>query len=215
MDDSIRSPSPVSPRSVSPLDPLREAMRADLKKLLDMEIFDSGVLKNLIRKAKAAQQYLMADALIGQGGDILGEEMGDAPSSSMLVGPSPSFLGGGLGAGLNSETFGAKIIREVFPMLTDLERIKQQSPERLVDAIAAARVNEMHELADQLERRLLGADATKLGTVESGLVSRAGTPMEYGSNVQLGEKVVHPAVRAIADEVNGKSLRELATDPDA
>lgn len=215
MDDSIRSPSAVSPNPPPRLNPLTEAMRADLKKLLDGEIFDSGVLKNLIRKAKAAQQYLMADALMGSGGEILNDDLDSSLGSpgSLLYGGGTSL--GGLGASLNSETFGAKIIREVFPMLADLERVKQQSPEKLVDAIAAANEAGMTDLADMLKERLLGADAAKLGAVEPGLVSRAGTPMEYGSNVQLGSQVTHPAVKAIADEVNGKSLRELATDPDA
>jgi hypothetical protein len=199
--------------------PLHEAMRADLRKILDEGDFTGGMLKNLIRKAKAAQQYMMADGLIAAGGDILNDDL-DQPApgygTGLILGGAPSSP-----FGLNSETFGAKVLREGIAAISEIEKTKRDTPERLVDAIAAAKENGLPDVAAALTRRLLGKEEAERLEAQADpgpVVSVGGQVLEHALNMQPANanQIQHPIVKAYAESITqGASLRELAaTEPE-
>jgi hypothetical protein len=193
---------------------MHEAMRADLKKILEGD-FSGPMLKNLITKAKAASQYLMADSLLSMGGDILNDETSyPAPGNG-----GPVIVDGGFGT---NETMGAKLIREGLAAVAEIEKSKRETPERLVDAIAAAKETGQPEIAEALTRRLLGQqEADRVAEATAALppvVSVSGQVLEHARNMQPAgaSQIKDPTIQTYAQSTTqGASLRELAaTDPD-
>lgn len=72
-----------------------------------------------------------------------------------------------------SETFGSKMVRELSAILPDLMRVQRQSPEQLVLAIAMARREGLTDVADALERQLLGRQTDGTKPVEARSVVKA------------------------------------------
>lgn len=141
--------------------PIKEAFRAELQRVLSGE-FNAGTLKTLIQMAKAAQQFLMAEGLAAQGGEIVSDEDGE-PNAQASYGGGMIYSPAG-GGGLNNETFGAKMLREMITTLPALLLKQNETPEKLVAALAAAREAGLDDIADALKTKLIGGIVAAVGS---------------------------------------------------
>lgn len=79
--------------------------------------------------------------------------------------PPPTYTGPAPRMGMDRETFGAKVLRELVSLVPHLAKTMREDPAQLVQAIAAAKAEGMDEIAAQLEARLLGPTNPSLQAV--------------------------------------------------
>lgn len=113
-----------------------------------------AVARRIETLAKAAQKVLLpanakqAKALMCTTSDLA--QMGDG-------GEDDSMGIGAMGGGYNSETFGARMLREALELFPAMMRQQRRSPTELTLALATARREGMTDVAKALEAELLGA----------------------------------------------------------
>jgi len=132
---------------------LAEALRAEIRAALDADgkPFDVNVARRVYDLAIAARDMCVAatsgvkeaiDQIKDTNGPIESLDQPDTPTSQLQA----------------SETFGARLIREVLATLPRLQRNNgsNEDPKALVHALAEARRNGMHDVAEELEIKLFG-----------------------------------------------------------
>ena len=130
---------------------LAEALRIELRSILenDGKPFDLQVARHMYDFAIAAKDLLtVAVKSVEDAMRVIADNKGAMES---LTGPDDPPL-----PEVASETFGARIMRELFAMLPTALRKNNEDPLTIVAAIADARERGMHDLAAKLEQRLLG-----------------------------------------------------------
>jgi hypothetical protein len=130
-----------------------EALRAEFRILVDGDLVDNLMqVEQLAVKTRALFLTMRGVETVMMGRSVLA----NVPLSNQML------PGVGYG-GPNVEQFGASAIRQVVEHLPDvvsrLADALANSPARQIDAIATARRNGMHDMADQLEKRLLAPPA--------------------------------------------------------
>jgi hypothetical protein len=90
----------------------------------------------------------------------------------------------------NVETYGATIIREALSAMTGFQKAQAESPDRLVEAIAAARRAGMTDVAAELEKKLTGKALDGARPITGGPVTV--------------ESFLSPTPPALAATANGK-----------
>ena len=71
----------------------------------------------------------------------------------------------------NAETYGASLIRQVLPALTNYQKASQETPQSLVEALVTARRAGMMDVASEIEQKLLGKKLDGKRPVSSGIVT--------------------------------------------
>lgn len=139
-----------------------DAIRTEMKTLIEADDLDANLvlLEQLAGRARELFMTFKAPhARFSRRGN--GMMYGDA----YAYGGGSTLYTGGIGLGMQSvggsiaapEQFGAKAIREIISILPELlaGRSESASPDKLVDAIAAAKKNGEEEIAKELTARLL------------------------------------------------------------
>ena len=130
---------------------LAEALRKEIRTALDADgkPFDVNVARRVYDLAIAARDMCVAatgsvkeaiDQIADTNGPMETLQDPDAPESAAQV----------------SETFGARILRELLAMAPTAFRKTPEDPHVLIAAIADARERGMHDLAAKLEQKLIG-----------------------------------------------------------
>jgi hypothetical protein len=130
---------------------LAETLRAELREILDNggKSFDLQVARHVYDFAIAAKDLLTVSATtVEDVTRVIADNNGAMESLTGPNEPPPPEVA--------SETFGARIMRELFAALPMLRGKSAEDPVALVTAIADARERGMYELANKLEQRLLG-----------------------------------------------------------
>lgn len=134
-------------------DNFREILRAEICKALMAGEFTPAVCSTVMRLTEAARDFIRAtsqkpeDFAGGTDHPGLGEGPGGLPTyGSLALGP---------------ETFGAKMLREILPVIQQMNQAKSDTPEKLVEGIAAAEAAGLDDVAEQLRKRLGVAPAIK------------------------------------------------------
>lgn len=122
---------------------MKEAMRDEMRRILDDGEFTVTSCSTLMRMAEAARDFLRANAVKPE------DLTTDQESGADVIGIGP--------AAPVAETFGSKMIRELLAAMPDLVRMQRENPGSLVQAIAMARSQGMPDVAAALEKRLVGA----------------------------------------------------------
>lgn len=151
-----------------------EAIRAELKKLIEAEKFGVVELRALERVARQGRGLLLAVAGApekrkngfyqeeGEGGlDLAAIDDNVQAGAGPLVGGS---LGGAMSFGAQNETFGSDFMRNILAMYPQIiEAMKRPEPKPrandLVDAITMAKEEGLDDIAELLTRRLKEAYA--------------------------------------------------------
>lgn len=126
-----------------------EAIRIELKKIVD----DPDLENRLDELGRIANQSCDLLSCLKSPEAVMRHE-------HRIIGGMP--VGGGLGGGMamaapgNAETYGAQILRQLVPALMEYQRASKETPERLTEALATARREGMTDVADELEKKLLG-----------------------------------------------------------
>jgi len=145
------------------IDPFRDAIRDQLRALIDSDDFSVRTLEQIAQVAPRLQEVMLtldpasgavknkprvAPGIYSNTGSVLGS--GVTIGSNFLAGEAAT--GGDLSAGLGGETYGAKMLRE---MLAGFQQtFNRQDPVKLVQAIAEARDKGLDDIARNLEERL-------------------------------------------------------------
>ena len=130
---------------------LSEALRREIRTALEAEggPFDINVARRVYDLAIAARDMCVAATgtvkeAINQIKDTNGPmetlDASDTPESQVQI----------------SESFGARLLRELMASLPMLQGSRGEDPKQLVHALAEARRNGMHDVAEQLEVKLFG-----------------------------------------------------------
>lgn len=122
---------------------LKEALRDEMRRILDEGEFTIATCSTLMRMAEAARDFLRANAVKPE------DLTTDQESGADVIGIGP--------AAPDAETFGTKMIRELLASVPDMLRMQRENPGSLVQAIAVARSKGMPDVAAALEKRLIGA----------------------------------------------------------
>ena len=129
-----------------------EALRTEIRTALDADgkPFDINVARRVYDIAIAARDMCVAatgsvkeaiDQIKDTNGPMETLDTSDTPESSVLA----------------SETFGARLLRELLAIVPALTRPPQgEDPKALVHALAEARGAGMHDVAEELEKKLFG-----------------------------------------------------------
>ncbi len=136
--------TPVTPQ-------LAEALRAEIRAALDADgaPFDVNVARRVYDLAIAARDMCIAatstveeaiDQIKDTNGPIESLDTPGTPESQVQV----------------SESFGARLLRELMATLPLLQGQRGEDPKQLVHALAEARRNGMHDVAEQIEVKLFG-----------------------------------------------------------
>lgn len=126
-------------------DEVKDAMRAQICKALMEGEFTPATCSTVMRMTEAARDFIRASS-------SKPEDFADGTSHNGAG--EPGFTIGGGGFGMNAETFGAKMIREVLPMIQQMNQNKNDTPEKLVGGIAAAEAAGLTDVAESLRKRL-------------------------------------------------------------
>lgn len=159
--ERFKPPDPVQPEHFQPmqagLSPIATAFRASLKATLD-EPFNNATLSKLERMAEAAKDWLRAETPKPEDfsgtTNIMGIPVNDPPGGGGLTGLGLAAAVDG--QGLNAETFGANLLRQMIPQITKMWQAQHDDPATLVRALTEARRSGLTDIADQLEERLTG-----------------------------------------------------------
>lgn len=178
---------------------LTETLRAELRSILDNEgkPFDLQVARHVYDFAIAAKDLLTVSVKSVE--DAMRVVADNKGAMESLTGPDEEPP-----AEVASETFGSRIMRELFALLPTLRNKNAEDPVadpvRLVTAIADARERGMHELAAKLEEKLVGtslepAQITKTEVVtdsyEHGFLEGS-MQDNFDRGVIDGHVIVHP-----------------------
>ena len=130
---------------------LAETLRAELRAILDNngKPFDLLVARHVYDFAIAAKDLLTVS--VGSVDDaikVIADNSGAMESLTTASDPLPPEVA--------SETFGARIMRELFALMPSELRKTNEDPLAIVAAIADARDRGLHDLAAKLEHRLIG-----------------------------------------------------------
>ena len=134
---------------------LSEALRTEIRTALDAGggPFDVNVARRVYDLAIAARDMCIAasstvkdaiDQIKDTNGPMETLDSPDTPESAAQV----------------SESFGARMIRELLAVVPSLGRSGGQDPRELVHALAEARSRGMHDVAAELEKKLFGRELT-------------------------------------------------------
>jgi hypothetical protein len=128
-----------------------EALRAELRRILDNEgkAFDIQVARHVYDFAMAAKDLLTVSVnTVEDAMRVIADNNGAMESLTSATDPVPPEVA--------SETFGARMVRELLATLPKLLPKHNEDPLTLVAAIADARERGMPDVASKLEQRLLG-----------------------------------------------------------
>jgi hypothetical protein len=135
-----------------PMSPeLSEALRKEIRTALEANggPFDINVARRVYDLAIAARDMCVAatgtvkeaiDQIKDTNGPMETLDASDTPESQVQV----------------SESFGARLLRELMATLPMLQGSRGEDPKQLVHALAEARRNGMHDVAEQIEVKLFG-----------------------------------------------------------
>jgi len=139
---------------------IAEALRAELRDILDNggKPFDIATARRLYDVAIAAKDLLTTLAKsVGDVQQVIADVGGAMESLAAPMGLNPDTVGlpGAASAALaqQAETFGARILRELLALAP---KMFGGDPQKLVAAIADAHDRGLHDVARELERRLVG-----------------------------------------------------------
>lgn len=130
---------------------LAEALRTELRAILDNDgkPFDLQVARHVYDFAIAAKDLLTVSVkTVEDAMRVVADNNGAMESLTGAGDPLPPEVA--------SETFGARIMRELFALMPSVLRKNNEDPLAIVAAIADARERGMHDVAAKLEQRLLG-----------------------------------------------------------
>lgn len=131
---------------------LAETLRAELRAILDNDgkPFDLQVARHVYDFAIAAKDLLTVSVkTVEDAMKVVADNNGAMESLAGSNDPPP--------AEVASETFGARMLRELFALLPSaLHKQQNDDPLAIVAAIANARERGMHDLAAKLEQKLIG-----------------------------------------------------------
>ena len=130
---------------------LTETLRAELRTILDNDgkPFDIQCARHLYDFAIVAKDMLTVTAnTVEDAMRVIADNNGAMES---LTGPDDP-----VPAEVASETFGARILRELLALMPGQLRKSNEDPSTLVAAIAEARERGLHDLATKLEQKLMG-----------------------------------------------------------
>lgn len=134
---------------------LAEALRKEIRTALDADggPFDVNVARRVYDLAIAARDMCIAavstlkeaiDQVKDTNGPMETLDAPDTPESAVQA----------------SESFGARMLRELMATLPMLQQPRGDDPKRLVHALAEARSRGMHDVAEELEVKLFGRALT-------------------------------------------------------
>lgn len=140
---------------MSDANPVAEAMRQELLKMINAGPFD-GTKAHRIGEAAMAMEtvlFTLSDPTEGALAKVEHHRLG--------MGNYGGAVGNLIPAGMlgNSETQGTKLIREIVGMMPGLIRAQKETPELLVNAIAAAKREGLKDVEASLTARLHGVEA--------------------------------------------------------
>lgn len=130
---------------------LSEALRNEIRAALEAggAPFDINVARRVYDIAIAARDMCVAaTSTVKEAIDQIKET--DGPMESLDTSDTPE------SAVQASESFGARLLRELMATLPMLQAPRGEDPKRLVHALAEARRNGMHDVAEELEVKLFG-----------------------------------------------------------
>jgi hypothetical protein len=130
---------------------LAETLRAELRTILDNDgkPFDLNVAKHVYDFAIAAKDLLTVSVkTVEDAISVIADNNGPMESLTAAGDPLPPEAA--------SETFGARIMRELFALLPSALRQNNEDPLAIVAAIADARARGLSDLAAKLEHKLVG-----------------------------------------------------------
>ena len=142
---------------------LAETLRAELREILDNngKPFDLNVAKHVYDFAIVAKDLLTVSVkTVEDVVNVIADNNGPMESLTTAIDPTPPESA--------SETFGARIMRELFALMPSALRKTNEDPLSIVAAIADARERGMYDLATKLEHRLIGTplETPKITSVE-------------------------------------------------
>ena len=141
---------------------LAETLREELRAILDNDgkPFDLQVARHVYDFAIAAKDLLTVSVkTVEDAINVIADNNGPMETLTGAGEPPPPEV--------VSETFGARIMRELFALMPSTLRKENEDPLTIVAAIADARERGMHDLAAKLEHRLIGTPLeTKITSVE-------------------------------------------------
>jgi len=142
---------------------IAEALRAELRDILDNggRPFDITAARHLYDVASAAKDLLTTLAKsVGEVQQVIADNGGamESLAAPMSVDPDVTGIPGAALAATTqqAETFGARILREMLALAPKLLKNGGDDPQKLVAAIADAHDRGLHDVARELERRLVG-----------------------------------------------------------
>ena len=130
---------------------LTETLRVELRAILDNDgkPFDIQCARHLYDFAIVAKDMLtVAAKTVEDAIRVVADNNGAMESLTVPDDPVP--------AEVASETFGARILRELLALMPGQLRKNNEDPSTIVAAIAEARERGMHDLAAKLEQKLMG-----------------------------------------------------------
>ena len=130
---------------------LAETLRAELREILDNngKPFDLQVARHVYDFAIAAKDLLTVSVnTVEDAMKVIADNNGAMESLTVASDSPPPEVA--------SETFGARIMRELFALMPSALRKTNEDPLAIVAAIADARERGLHDLAAKLEHRLIG-----------------------------------------------------------
>lgn len=169
-------PAPSKPRYVVS-EAMKEAIRGELKSLLDGEI-SSASLQKLLKFARAARAILLTEkpgAGLARPGiyphmhPAMDPDGPDEDSDLPAMGTG-EYMGGALAQAPYPETFGTAVIREAIAALPKLQQKPDKLPD-LLDALRMAQEDGLTEVANQIKMKItarLKEDAVPVPTVFQG-----------------------------------------------
>lgn len=130
---------------------LSEALRNEIRTALEAggKSFDVNVARRVYDLAIAARDMcIAASGSVKEAIDQIKETSG--PMESLDSSDTPE------SQAQASESFGARLIREILAVMPALTRPHGEDPKALVHALAEARASGMHDVAEELEKKLFG-----------------------------------------------------------
>ena len=142
---------------------LAETLREELRAILDNDgkPFDLQVARHVYDFAIAAKDLLTVSVrTVEDAINVIADNNGPMETLTGAGEPPPPEVA--------SETFGARIMRELFALMPSELRKTNEDPLAIVAAIADARERGLHDLAAKLEHRLIGTplETPKITSVE-------------------------------------------------
>lgn len=225
-ENTNETKEPIAAPPMPPPDPVLEAIRIELRALVETPQLGPKTLNRLAQISVAAANYCAARnprEKVGRrrrGGGIIypsgvstysmGEDLAEGTNGGYAPEPEGTNVGYDApepGMAMNNETFGARMIRELVTTLPEILVAHRDTPAALVAAIADARRNGMIDVAKLMEERLgikLEAAAVRPVTAVSPDAQMTTEAIVAGlAGVSAGAKAVEDGVQSLLTQGDG------------